>query len=60
MEFSLFTGSKVESNTFTSIIKGGLVVVTPYDYNEVANSNHIFTLHKTLREDWKTISPSIK
>ena len=60
MEFSLFTGSKVESNTFTSIIKGGLVVVTPYDYNEVANSNDIFTLHKTLREDWKTISPTIK
>ena len=60
MEFSLFTGSKVESNTFTSIIKGGLVVVTPYDYNEVASSNDIFTLHKTLREDWKTISPIIK
>ena len=60
MEFSLFTGSKVESNTFTSIIKGGLVVVTPYDYNEVASSNDIFTLHKTLREDWKTISPTIK
>jgi len=36
------------------------VVVTPYDYNEVASSNDIFTLHKTLREDWKTISPTIK
>ncbi len=28
--------------------------------NEVASSNDIFTLHKTLREDWKTISPTIK
>ena len=26
--FLFYTGSKVESNTFTSIIKGGLVVVT--------------------------------
>lgn len=60
MEFSLFSGSKIESSTFTSLIKGGLVVVTPYEYNEVATKNDIFRLHKTLREDWKTISPSIK
>ncbi|RBQ31153.1 paraquat-inducible protein B [Arcobacter sp. FW59] len=60
MEFSIFSGAKVESNTFTSIIKGGLVVVTPYEYNEIAQENDIFILNKTLREDWKTISPSIK
>ena len=60
MEFSIFSGSKIESNTFTSLIKGGLVVVTPYEYNEIANSNDKFTLNKTLREDWKSISPSIK
>jgi paraquat-inducible protein B len=60
MKFSLFSDTKVESNTFTSILKGGLVVVTPYDYNEKATSKDKFTLHKTLREDWKTISPSIK
>ena len=60
MKFSIFSGSKVESNTFTSLIKGGLVVVTPYEYDEMANSNDRFTLVKTLREDWKSISPSIK
>ncbi|WP_228286240.1 MlaD family protein [Arcobacter vandammei] len=60
MEFSIFSGSKIESNTFTSLLKGGLVVVTPYEYNEIATSNDRFNLNKTLREDWKSISPSIK
>ena len=60
MKFSIFSGSKVESNTFTSLLKGGLVVVTPYEYGEIANPKDKFTLVKTLREDWKSISPSIK
>ncbi|MBP7784043.1 MAG: MCE family protein [Aliarcobacter sp.] len=60
MKFSIFSGSKVESNTFTSLLKGGLVVVTPYEYEEIASSDDKFTLVKTLREDWKSISPSIK
>ena len=60
MKFSIFSGSKVESNTFTSLLKGGLVVVTPYEYGEIAAPNEKFNLVKTLREDWKSISPSIK
>lgn len=60
MKFSIFSGSKVESNTFTSLLKGGLVVVTPYEYGEIANPKDKFALVKTLREDWKSISPSIK
>ncbi|QKF67701.1 paraquat-inducible protein B [Arcobacter venerupis] len=60
MKFSIFSGSSVESNTFTSLLKGGLVVVTPYEYGEIANPKDKFSLVKTLREDWKSISPSIK
>ncbi|KAB7885879.1 MlaD family protein [Poseidonibacter ostreae] len=60
MKFSIFSGSKVESNTFTSILKGGLVVVTPYEYEEKASSNDKFILIEELREDWESISPSIK
>lgn len=60
MKFSIFSGSKIESNTFTSLIKGGLVVVTPYEYADIANPNDRFNLVKELREDWKSISPSIK
>lgn len=60
MKFSLFSGSQIESNTFTSILKGGLVVVTPYKYNRPANSKDKFLLKKELREDWESISPSIK
>lgn len=44
---------KVESNTFTSLLKGGLVVVTPYEYGEIAAPNDKFNLVKTLREDWR-------
>ena len=60
MKFSIFSGSKVESNTFTSILKGGLVVVTPYEYEKRANIQDKFILKEELREDWKSISPSIK
>jgi len=60
MKFSIFSGSKVESNTFTSILKGGLMVVTPYEYNRPANTKDKFILKEELREDWKSISPSIK
>jgi len=60
MKFSIFGGTKVESNTFTSLIKGGLVIVTPHEYAELASPKDRFTLIKELREDWKSISPSIK
>ena len=60
MEFSIFSGAKVESNTFASIIKGGLVVVTPYDYKDIATTQTRFILNKTLDENWKNISPSIR
>ncbi len=60
MKFSIFSGSKIESNTFTSLLKGGLVVVTPYEYGKRADHKTKFILHKTLKEDWKKISPIIK
>jgi len=60
MKFSIFSGSKVESNTFTSILKGGLVVVTPYEYKRKASSKDKFILIEELRDDWESISPSIK
>lgn len=60
MELSLFSDSKIESNTFTSIIKGGLIVVTPVEYNRRANGKDKFVLIKTLPQGWDKISPSIK
>jgi len=59
-EFSIFGSSTVESNTFTSILKGGLVVVTPIEYNRRATSKDRFKLIKTLPDGWDSISPSIK
>jgi paraquat-inducible protein B len=60
MKFSLFSGTEIETNTFTSLIKGGLMVITPYDYNEVASPKDSFTLEKGLKEGWENINPSIK
>lgn len=60
MKFSIFTGTEIKTNTVTSILKGGLLVITPYKYSEVANTNDIFTLKKELKEDWQDINPSIK
>ncbi len=60
MEFSLFDKTKVKSNTITSILKGGLLVVTPLKYKKIANHNDRFILKKDLEKNWKDISPSIK
>ncbi|MFA9374336.1 MAG: MlaD family protein, partial [Poseidonibacter sp.] len=60
LKFSIFSGTKVESNTFTSLLKGGLVVVTPMDYEKKADKNSTFILKEELIEDWQSISPSIK
>ena len=37
-----------------------ILEVHSYEYGEIADPNDRFTLNKTLREDWKSISPSIK
>lgn len=60
MKFSLFSETQIESSTVTSLLKGGLEVVTPYKYGRRANSRDIFILKKELRKDWKKISPSVK
>lgn len=59
-KFSIFGDSKIETNTFTSILKGGLMVITPYKYNDIATSKDKFILKKELMENWEQISPSIK
>jgi|TARA_R110002033_G_scaffold20278_4_gene51246 paraquat-inducible protein B len=60
LKFSIFTGTEIETNTFTSILKGGLLVVTPLKYDKVATINDTFLLKKELNEDWEKINPSIK
>jgi paraquat-inducible protein B len=60
MKFSIFSGTKIETNTFTSILKGGLMIITPYKYNDIASSKDKFILYKKTSENWEKISPSIK
>ncbi|WP_072682598.1 MlaD family protein [Arcobacter sp. LA11] len=60
LKFSIFSGTEIKTNTFTSIIKGGLLVVTPYKYHNIATSKDTFILKEDLMEDWEKISPSIK
>ena len=59
-KFSIFGSSEIQTNTFTSLLKGGLMVITPYDYHDIANSKDKFILKKELMENWESISPSIK
>ncbi len=59
-KFSIFGDSKLETNTFSSILKGGLMIITPYKYNDIASSKDTFVLQKELMEDWEKINPSIK
>lgn len=59
-KFSLFSGAKVETNTITSILKGGLLIVTPYEYDDIAEPKSKFILKKNTEEGWEKMSPSIK
>jgi len=60
LKFSIFSGTKIETNTFTSFLKGGLMVVTPKEYDKKANGNDKFILKEELMDDWEKISPIIK
>lgn len=60
LKFSIFSGTKIETNTFSSILKGGLMVVTPYEYDGIATTKDSFLLQKELMKDWEKINPSIK
>jgi paraquat-inducible protein B len=60
LKFSLFSGTEVKTNTITSILKGGLMVITPKKYEEKADSKKEFILKKELMDDWEKISPIIK
>jgi len=59
MKFSIFGSAKIKTNTLTSMLKGGVLVVTPEKYSQKANENDKFTLIKNLPEDWQDISPKI-
>lgn len=60
MNFSLFSGAKIETNTVASIIKGGLLVVTPINYAGRADFEDKFTLENKPQDDWQNISPAIE
>jgi len=59
MKFSLFGGTHIKTNTFTSIVKGGILVITPTKYSQKADSNNSFELFENLPENWQKISPKI-
>lgn len=56
---SLFKGVDVRANTMASLLKGGMIVVTPYKYGGRASPRNYFILHQDLDENWREISPSI-
>jgi len=60
LKFSLFSGTEVKTNTVTSILKGGIMVVTPEKYKQKANTKQRFILKEELMDDWDKISPIIK
>lgn len=60
LKFSIFSGTEIQTNTFSSLLKGGLMVVTPYDYDDIATPKDSFILQKELIKDWEKINPSIK
>lgn len=60
LKFSLFSGTEIKTNTFASILKGGLMVVTPEKYGERASIKDKFILRKDLKDDWEKINPIIK
>lgn len=60
LNFSLFSGAKIETNTLASIAKGGLLVVTPMDYGNKANVGDKFILEEKAAENWQNSSPAIE
>jgi len=59
VDMSLF-GIKVKTETLATIIKGGLVLITPDKFTQQADKNSSYTLHYKIDEDWLEYKPKIK
>jgi len=58
MEVSLF-GAKVKTESLESIITGGIGVLTPDNYNEIAEDEDTFILHDNFDEDALNWAPKL-
>jgi paraquat-inducible protein B len=61
VDFSLFSGAKIRTQSLESLLEGGLAFATPNNENmgEQATEGDIFQLYTEPEEDWLTWSPDI-
>ncbi len=59
MDISLF-GVKVETETVETMLRGGIVLITPEDYTAQAVDGDVFVLELESDSEWLEYSPSIE
>jgi paraquat-inducible protein B len=59
IKFSFLKGTQIKANTLESIMRGGILVVTPINYSKKATTKDTFVLYQKPPKDWQKISPKI-
>ena len=61
IDFSLFDGLSIETNSFESIIEGGIAFATPNNNNmgALVENGQKFDLHDKVKKDWLRWKPKI-
>ena len=62
LDFSLFGGAKVRTDSLESLLEGGIALATPDNeaMGELAKEGAQFSLQSEALDEWKTWKPSIE
>jgi len=62
VDFGLFSGLEIQTESLESMMSGGIAFATPdnEDMGERVNENAVFPLHAEMNEHWPKWKPSIK
>jgi paraquat-inducible protein B len=59
VDFGLFSGAQIRTESMESIAVGGIAMATPDAYSGTVHSGHVFNLHADYQQEWLEWEPEI-
>ncbi len=60
VDFGLFSGAQLRTESMESIVLGGIALATPEDTAEIVHNGHVFDLHAEVEPEWLAWEPDIQ
>jgi paraquat-inducible protein B len=58
--FGLFSGAKLDVESLSALLRGGIAFATPPDGGTAVKARTVFPLHASAKDEWKTWAPHIR